>query len=444
MRVHVKSVMMCGASVLGLAMLAPALAQQGAERPERYSWSAEVGAEYSDNIAQTATNELDETIAIGRLGLDLATDRPRFDADIVADLQYRDYLDRDFSSEVAGGLSGFLDFAFVPERFSWIVEDNYGQIAKTRQVADRPDNREQINYLSTGPEITLPLGSRTRAVLSGRYADTYLEDSPQDNEAVIGSLALVRNLSDGVSISLDGGASKTEFDDPTFLSYQMRQASLGLDLRGSRTELILSGGYAEYDQEGRDEVSDFTMVRVDLSRKIGARSKLRLVAGTAPSSTGENFRRDQSVIGIGDGPEAAQAANDIFRLDDAYIAWDTDRERTSISFVVAARREKHELVTALDREQYRGNVYFTRRISRTLTWNLLGSYLQEELLETGIKFDEWLVGSSLSWDFARRFSLQFRLEHFAGGSDDGTRDYDENRAYLSFGYRGGQRDGGGS
>lgn len=429
----------CGSVGLWLA-IPQAFAQ---EQEQRFGWSAELGAEHSDNIARTDTNELDETIAIGRLGLDILANRPRFNAEVAADLQYRDYLDRDLSSEVAGGLDAFLDFAFIPERFSWVVEDNYGQIAKNREVADRPDNREQINYLSTGPEITLPLGARTSVVLSGRYTDTYLEDSPQDNSSTLGNLSLVRRFSDAVTVSLIGGASKTEFDDPTFLGYKMRQASLQLELRGARTELIASGGVAEYDQEGREQTSDFTMVRVELGRQIGARSKLRLVGGTAPASTGENFRRDQSVIGIGDGPEAAQATNDIFRLDDAYAIWDTTWERTSITFVAAARREKHELITLLDREQIRGSAYLQRKVTRSLTWNIFASYLDEERVEDGFAFEEWSAGSSISWEFAQRFSLQLRLDHFVGSSDDGTRDYDENRVYLSIGYRGG-RDGGGS
>jgi hypothetical protein len=421
--------------------LAAAQVRAQDEQTERYGWSADLGAEYSDNIARTETDKVNETTAIARFGIDLATKRPHFDADIVADLQYRDYLNRDIDSEISGGLDAFLDFAFVPERFSWIVEDNYGQINKDRSQADTANNREQINYLSTGPEITLPLGARTAVVLSGRYTDTYLEDSPQDNNATLGNIELIRKFSDGVSVSLNAGASKTEFDDPLFLPYKMRQASLELDLRGARTQLTASGGYAEWDQEGQPEVSKFTMFRVELSRDIGARSKLRLIGGTAPASTAENFRRDQTVIGIGDGPEAAQAANDIFRLDDAYIIWDTSWERTSITFVASARREKHELITSLDREQYRGDAYWSRKITRSLTWNAFGSYLQEQRLEDKAEFDEWSAGTSISWEFAQRFGLELRIDHFSGGSDDLARNYDENRVYLSVGYRGG-RDGG--
>jgi len=440
MRVRGKGGLVCGSVGLLLAVSQGAVAQD--EPAEKFSWYTELGAELSDNIARTPTNEIDETVGIGRLGLDIETKRPRLAADIAADLEYRDYLDRDFSSEIAGGLDGVVDYAFIPERFSWVIEDNYGQIAKNRQVADRPDNREQMNYLSTGPEITIPLGARTHFEISGRYTDTYLEDSIQDNNAVLGNVALVRAFSEQTSLSLNAGVSRTEFDDPlSFPDYDTRQASLELSVNAPRTQLVLEGGYLEYEQDGAPDTSDYTLARIELTRQIGARSQLRLVAGTAPASTGESFRRDQQVMGIGDGPEAAQAASDIFKSDDVYLTWSTEWERTSLSIITSARREVHEEFTELDRKQVRGGLAMTRDVSRSLSFDLFGNYLKEERTENGFKFDEWSAGGSLLWDFAPRFSLQLRLDHFSGSSDDGTRDYDENRAYLGIRYTGG-RDGG--
>lgn len=439
MRVRGKSGLVCGSVGLLLAVSQGAGAQ---EQQEQFSWYTEIGAESSDNIARTPTDEIDETTGIGRVGLDIETKRPRLEADIAADLEYRDYLDRDFSSEIAGGLDGHVAYSFIPERFSWVIEDNYGQIAKNRQVADRPDNREQMNFLSTGPEITLPLGARTHLEISGRYTDTYLEDSIQDNNAAIGTVSLVRAFTEHTSLSLNAGASKTEFDDPlSFPDYDTRQASLEMAINAPRTQLVLEGGYLEYEQDGAPDTSDYVMARIDLTRQIGARSQLRLVAGTAPASTGESFRRDQQVMGIGDGPEAAQAASDIFRSDDAYLTWSTEWTRTSMSIIFSGRREKHEEFTELDREQVRGGVAMTRDISRALSFDLFGSYLQEERTQSGFKFDEWAAGGALRWDFAQRLSLQLRLDHFSGSSDDGSRDYDENRAYLGIRYTGG-RDGG--
>lgn len=408
------------------------------EKEERLGVSFELGAERSDNILRSNSDEQTETIALAILGLDIATDRRRVDARLSTDLQYRDYLDTELESEIAGGAIGYLDLSFIPERFSWITEDNYGQIAKTRQVVDRPDNRQQMNYFTTGPDFRLPLGQRAALQLSGRWADTYMEDSNADNEATFADISLFRQLTDRSSISIGAGTSETEFDDPTFPNFKTRQATAGFRWQAPRTSVALDGGYLEYDQEGAPDVSDFVMVRVDLTRQVTARSRVQVNAGTKPSSDGESFRRDQSIIGIGDGPEAAQASGDFFRVDDAYVLWTTDWERTALSWVASFRREEHEVFNTLDREQLRGQIGLSRELSPSIDLEVMGGYLQEERTLTGFQFDDWYAATELKWDFARRFSAKLRLDHFVGGSDDGTRDYTENRVYLGVAYTNGR------
>lgn len=422
----------------GTVLLAVSSAAVAQEPEERYGYSFELGAERSDNVLRTNTNEQEETVGMAILGLDIATDRRRVDARVSADLQYRDYLDTDLESEIAGGLIGFLDLSFIPERLSWIAEDNYGQIAKTRQVVDRPDNRQQMNYFTTGPDLRLPIGERTALLISGRWADTYMEDSITDNEAMFGDISLSRQLTDRASISIGGGVSETEFDDPSFPNFETRQATAGYRYQAPRTSFALDGGYLEYEQEGVEEVSDFVMVRVDFTRQVTARSRIQINAGTKPSSDGESFRRDQSIIGIGDGPEAAQAAGDFFTVDDAYVLWITDWERTALSWLVSFRREEHEIFTDLDREQLRGQIAWSRELTRALNLELVGGYLEEERTLTGFKFDDWYAAAELKWDFAQRFSARLRIDHFVGTSDDGTRDYTENRAYVGVSYSGGR------
>lgn len=441
MRMRVRGGLVCGSAALWLAVSPLASAQ---EPGEQFNWSVKAGAERSDNIGRVATNETNETVGIVGLDLNLVSDRRRLDSNISAALEYREYLDSDFKSEIAGGADAELDFWVIPERFMWAVDDNYGQIAKDRQVADTPANREQVNYFTTGPDIILPLGPRTQLQVSGRWSDTYLEATDEDNNAVVGNVALARLLSEHATVSLNASMSDTEFDNSElFAGYQTRQLFLRLSLNGARTTLTADGGYVEYEQDNRPDKKNFTMVRVDLSRLIGARSKLRVTGGTAPSSTGETFQRSQSVLGVGEGPEAAQAAGDLFRSDDAFVVWTTDWERTSLSVTAAGRRERHEQFELLDREVRSGAVGVSRELSRSLNLEVFGGYLQEERTLTGLTFEDWFGGSQLRWDFAQRFSMNLRLDHFVGSSDDGTRDYTENRVYLGISYHGG-RDGGGS
>ena len=136
-----------------LACIAPALsAAQGVAESELI-WSLEAGAEHTDNVARAPVDEESETVGVGRFNIAVDAVRPRLTANIGANLEYRDYVDEAFQSELVGGLDGFVSYAFVPERFIWVVTDNYGQIANQRTLADSPDNRQNVNYFSTGPDI---------------------------------------------------------------------------------------------------------------------------------------------------------------------------------------------------------------------------------------------------------------------------------------------------
>ena len=76
-----------------------------------------------------------------------------------------------YDDEFLGGLDGTVYYRFIPERFAWSIEDNFAQIAVNGLAVDTPDNRQNLNYFTTGPDIILPLGARTALEVSGRYSD---------------------------------------------------------------------------------------------------------------------------------------------------------------------------------------------------------------------------------------------------------------------------------
>ena len=149
-------------------------------------------------------DEESETIGTAGLLLGITTDRPKLDADVAAHLEYRHYLDDTFDSEVVGGVNAFVAYAFIPERFIWVVEDNFSQISSDITAVDTPDNRENVNFLSTGPDFTIGLTARTSLQLSGRVSDEYYEERETDSQGLSGSLALIRQMSDASSVSLNG------------------------------------------------------------------------------------------------------------------------------------------------------------------------------------------------------------------------------------------------
>src|SRR5687768_12072342 len=212
-----------------------------------------------------------------------------------------------------------------------MVQDNYGQIARNRQVADNPANRQNINYFSTNPDLTLPLGSQTTFQASGRYSDEYFEGSNQDSTNLLGSAALVRQVSTAIAVSLNGSYSEEDFDaDEVFVDYEVTQAFLRLALTGARTTLSLDGGASRVEQDGGTK-SESALARLEFTRLIGARSSLRLAAGTTPSNTAQTFRRDQELGGVDVGPDGAVVVGDASQADYAYLTFTTDWERSAFT-----------------------------------------------------------------------------------------------------------------
>ena len=404
-------------------------------RPQEASWGLNLGARYTDNVGRVDVDEESETVGIAGVNFILAVNRPRLVGSAAADLHYEKYFDDTFDPDLRGGLDGLMSFAFVPERFLWSVQDNYGQVSRNRQAVDTPANLQDINYFSTGPDITLPLGARTSFQVSGRWSDAYYEDDNQDSEDIVGSVALVRQLSSSTLISLNGSHSEVDYDeDNLFIDYQVEQAFLRFQLTGARTTVVVDGGVSRIEQDGDTSESENLLASLDVTRLVGARSILRLTLGTSPSTSAQTFRRDQELGGVEVGPDAAVTAGDSFQSDYAYLTFTTDWERSAFTAFVSARSEDHETFDQDNRDQYRATLTYFRDLTRNLTLDVHGTYLDEKFTETDFAFDEWGGGLGMRWQFSRRLALVARVDHFVGSSDDNSRDYTENRAYLGISY----------
>jgi hypothetical protein len=394
---------------------------------------AEIGAEHSDNVGRVATDEQSDTIGTARITLMVEEMRPRLEARIAADAQYRHYFDDTFDNEVVGGLSGDVAWSILPERFIWIVQDNYGQIAANRAEPDTPDNREDFNYFTTGPDLRLPLGERTYTELSARWSDVYYETSEQGSENVEGSLGIGRLISEQATLSLNASAEDIKYGhDELFEDYRITEGFLRYELEGLRTQLELDAGYSEAE---RGKLSSGGAIgRLHLSREITSRTTFSVDLGSEFADTATAFRIDQVAGGVSPGSEDAVAAADVFRTTYAYLRLGTERERTIFDIVVNGRRERHESEVILDRDSFGGGFVVSRRLTARLDLGVRGTYTDEEFVNTGFAFKEWVAGAELGWRLTNRVSVRVSADHFKGLSEGESRDYEEERYFLGVRY----------
>lgn len=417
------------AIIAGLTMVLFAGRAVGAEL--EYGVSAGIGT--SDNIARVPVNEESEDILTAGLELRLVRQSARLDADLNIDLDYFDYQDDTYDSEVTGRASADVMFRFVPERFEWILQDSFGQLEQDPFSASTPATRENVNFLTTGPDFTVRLGSVGNLTVSGRYSATQYEESPFDDERLLGGLSLEREFSERSRLSLNATSERVEFDDATTGSdYDRQSAFLRYDVDGARTRIGIEAGYTEIHDLG--DTSSSPLVELDIERDISPRSTVTLLAGIRSSDAATSLR-----TGLGSGAPVGAAdpvsTTDPFETRHATLGWNFTTPRTTLRVAVGGEEDEYETQSLLDRERRHASLYAQRRISPRIELSALAALYETDFNATSQEDDETHFGIYLSWNVSGRLFIDLEAEKFDRESSNPLTEFDETRAFLRFTWR---------
>ncbi len=114
-----------------------------------------------------------------------------------------------------------------------------------------PGNLEDINYVSTGPDLALRMGGTGFVDASVRMARATYQTSPFNSSRVLGSLAAGLQLSARSSVSLNGAAERVLFDNTVVNGdFNRTSAYVRYEIQGARTELV-GGSWRHQNQPER-------------------------------------------------------------------------------------------------------------------------------------------------------------------------------------------------
>ena len=397
-----------------------------------YEVSALVGQ--SDNITRVSDNEQDETISGVGLKFSLFQDSSRIKADVVGDIAYNDYLDDTYDSEVLGNLGANATFALVPEHLNWAISDHFGQVLVDPFTAPTPDNREDLNYFTTGPDVIFAFGSRTQLQLGARYGDTAYEDQPFDSSMLMAQIGLTRELSNASSFGFMASQSQVEYDDAALNGdYDQTEAFLRYSMEGARTTLEGDLGYTLLDRDALTDEEDGVLMRLTFSRKIGSHSVLKLTGGHEFASSGSAFASDQAGGDIGVETSPIRQTIQPFTNEYASLGWTITGRRTEISLETAWGEHTYQDGDDLNQTLVTFGASARRDITAALSLSL-GYDFSKSDFEVDGDYSDQLVELSLDWQVSRFLSLSLVADHYDRNSDLTGGDYTENRFWLSLGY----------
>jgi hypothetical protein len=416
---------------LGALLCAPA-AQAELE------YGVDVGAGYSDNVYRRADEEIESKIVTAGLDLDWEEARRRLNADVSADLTYNHYLEDGIDDHLAGNANGQISFGIIPERFTWLVQDTFGQTQQDPLVPATPESLEFINYLTTGPNLTLRLGGSNALQLSGRYSLATYEESPFDNTRAGGSAAFIRDLSEHSNVSLNARYEDVDYDEAGNVDFQMRSASAIYTLQGARTDIDAELGYSWIDRDTTAN-SELTgpLVRIEIRRNIAQSSYLSLRFGTQLADAAEAMRSGAGVIDIGVEPGVGTASSATFENKFATLSWQLDRPRTSIDISANWDKDEYDTQASLNRDRLMFGAAVTRHLSNQLRARARAYFSTEDYALDDSTSDEIRLMFGVAWNFGRNVGLDFfaeRLDRDSNTTAGGGQSV-ENRLFLTVFYR---------
>jgi hypothetical protein len=423
--VRAKHALICIASLLVLVPTA---------KSQSWTYGVDVGVGATDNVSLVPMDQISQTMAITDLDFTLRQADPRFDTDLKGDFTYLGFLQHAYSPELLGRFDGVAHLVLVPDRLTWALQDDFGQAQISPFSAPTPTNLENVDYLSTGPDLSMLLGSVGFLNLSARYARAQYQTSPFDNNRIFGSLSWGLQLSARSSLSLDGNSERVQFDDSTLnADYDRSSAYAHYEVHGARTDLVAKLGATELNQPGTSNSSP--LIGLELTRKLSPAARLTLSAGRELTDAAASFSALQSgAIGaIITAPAAVTSAS--YTSTYASVGWRYERDRTTLGLSERWEKDSYEGQPLLDVSRNGAELKLQRKVTRSLSAELFGSLYYTDYIHENFTTDDGLVGAALTLREGRGLEFRLRYDHVSRVATGIGTGFRENIAFLTIGYR---------
>lgn len=396
-----------------------------------YEFAAGVG--HTDNMARTSQNGADETLKSAGVRFSLEQDSRRVEGDLLGDLQLTDYSSA-YSTDLTGNLTGRLGFALVEDRLKWDVEDNFGQVQRDLFAVPTPQNRENVNYFSTGPQLFLPMGRATSLLLAGRYTRIDFEDSPGSSSQVGGWVAVQRRLPHSGILGLNfQGEQIRQDDDGIFPTYERLQAFLRYELNGARSTVLVDIGANRLDlSDGRETGA---LLRLEMARNVGRFSRILLGAGQEFTDAGSSLQPGRAQLALPETTTDFQLqTQQPYTSRYATLGWELAGRYTRI--MLNSRWEDEEYVggEAVDVRRRSVDLFASRDLGPHTAISMAARFSTSDFATQVGSNDESSYILALSRAFGRRLGMELSAERYDFDFDTAGANAGETRFWLRLTY----------
>jgi hypothetical protein len=397
-------------------------------------YQVSVGVIETDNVQRVPSGGSNDTIFEQEATFTWHEQRPLFNADIEADLSHLTYVPRTFSDEVIGNFIGSGRVAVVPQYFFWNISDNFGQGVTDATQAVTPQNRENINFFSTGPQALLPLSAVDILDLNGTYGRASYQNSPLNSQRFGGGAGLIHLLSATAEVSVNVHQDRIEYSNDTLNpDYNLQEAFAHFDIKARRSTLAADAGYNRVTGLGGFS-SGSAFGRIQFTRKVSGSSTVSLSVGRQSSDAVGAFQMSQVLGGANLNTQQTVQVGGPFNMTFVTGGWNFSRNRTQLGVDVSHFRDTYVENSLTNDNRTEVNAHISRMLRPNLRLAIsefLDRQVFENLLGTATSST---TDARLTWQMSRRISMTLAYDYSRRTSDAPGSAYTQNTVWVSIGY----------
>jgi hypothetical protein len=406
--------------------------------------AADIEAEFragygrSDNIARLEEDEqIDESIQTIGLSLDVLQETRKFEFVLRSNFDYLVYADETFDDEVVGGLMTAATYWFIPERFNWYIQNNWGQQVFDPFATTDPGNREDFNYLTTGPSLLLPVGTRNMIGLDLRASRVNYETRVFDNDRQMVRAYFDRAIRDDSNMSFNVRVRSVEFESgSTADDYDLNEVFIRYERETARDTVSVDAGVAEVEDEN-GEKNDGYLFEAQWARNVSSATTVTYYGGSSISDGVDMFRDIQdSTEDIGETIDI-NGFEDPFRNNYIGFRYDVRGERNRAVVEVAWNQEDYVVdpgQIGLDRDVGELELRFSRALTRDFFIDARVRYMTRDYKYIDRRDDDAVATLVFGYNFTPSFNTTIEGQYIDRDSTEVEDSFIEVRTFLRFTY----------
>jgi hypothetical protein len=400
------------------------------EKVSAFSLSLALGGIQSDNVARVSTNEESGSLATSTLNVKYRENTRRVRADVDADIGYEHYLDETFDDGVIGRADGAVTVGLVEETLEWTFNEQFRQARVDVFGADTPENRQNVNRFSTGPNARIRLNDELAIRLNGRFARVDYEEAAADGDRYSGAAALVWQLGTAREASFNVSSEAANFDNASGnVDYNRDRVYLRYEAKDSRTEFSADLGYMRIEDD-LGKKADGAMLDVLMLRRVSSNTRFSVNLGTRFSDSGDIVSLTPGTDSGNLDPVVVLANPQPYEGRFVNVGWAFDRHRTGMGAYVEYRQERYTGASLFDRNMQIYGAYVNRRLTPRFELYARVHSSIEDFDNSSTSIKEKQGNAGLMMRLGRLTRIDLDALHRDRKSSNTATDFTENRLSL--------------